>query len=548
LAWVTGIVMVAFLWFIGWTGYWLIWDEPGQRVAVGTAQLLDVLPIFADPLARSFLTDAGVNTFLFFVIFFFHMLIPLGIGMALWLHLARLSRARFLTRRPLLIWVFASLLLVSVLLPADQAGPARMTALSQTFEMDWWYLAPLIATDRLGGGALWAIVLLGGAALLAVPWSMGRGRARAANVVVSHCNACEKCYNDCPYDAISMIPRTDGSSRYSTQSSVDPTKCVLEWFSVRDQRKRLAGWLMRALTEDGEAPHVAFLCAESAAASLVVDPETGKCAELPGYLVVGVPCAGWIHPFGIEHSLRFGAKGALVSTCGPGACRYREGAEWERMRLDGEREPALRTQKVERDRLLFVSLDATQRAELVRVAREFREGNLTQPAPRTRPTPVVLLAASLVAAVVAGLLGAFSQLGYATPRGEGSELVVSFKHPGQLEENCRELTEEELARRPIHMRQTQICDRARASVRLRVSVDGVPVMEQSYPPKGVWGDLNSVAIEPLPIEPGEHRVGVAIGDSADPDQWGYTDERTLSFTDSARRVVLFDRVAGFTWH
>ena len=61
LAWVTGLAAVAMLWFIGWTGYWLVWDERAQHVAVGTASLLDAADL-ADPMGRSFLSDAGVNS------------------------------------------------------------------------------------------------------------------------------------------------------------------------------------------------------------------------------------------------------------------------------------------------------------------------------------------------------------------------------------------------------------------------------------------------------------------------------------------------------
>jgi hypothetical protein len=65
---------------------------------------------------------------------------------------------------------------------------------------------------------------------------------------------------------------------------------------------------------------------------------------------------------------------------------------------------------------------------------------------------------------------------------------------------------------------------------------------------GIWSDGNSVAIERISVEPGEHRVRVAIGDSLDAEEWSFTDEQILTFTDSERRVVSFDRVVGFRWH
>jgi ferredoxin len=437
-----------------------------------------------------------------------------------------------------------------------------MTALPQAFSMDWWYLLPVALTDRLGGGALWSLLLASGGVAFSVPWWLARARAEPARVIQSRCNACMKCYQDCPYDAISMVPRTDGSTRHTARALVDPARCVgcgicagscdtagvgLDWFTVSDKRQRFAGWLQRAAQAGEGAPHVAFVCAESAGGLLTIDQESGACAELPGYLVVEVPCAGWLHPFGVEHTVRFGGKAALVVSCGTGECRYREGATWEHMRLGGEREPMLRTEKVDRERVLLLSLDRTRSGELIRRARDFREGRSAPPG--AAPSAAVTgIAAVLLAAVVAAGLGLISDLGYATPRMEGSELVVTFKHPGQTGENCRELTPEEKASRPVHMRQDRVCDRQRASVRLRVSMDGERVIDSSHPPTGIWGDGNSIAIEVLRVPAGEHSLRVEIGDSSDPDEWTYTTDQTLAFDDEARRVIAFDRLSGFTIH
>jgi coenzyme F420-reducing hydrogenase delta subunit/ferredoxin len=561
LAWVTGIVMLGILWFVGWTGYWLVWDLRAREVAVATSRLVDVLPVFTDPLERSFVTDEGVNSLLFFVIFFFHMLVPLAMGIVMWLHITRLARARFLTRGWLTVWVLGSLLLLSVAYPATNLEPARMAALPQPFTMDWWYLLPLVFTDRLSAGILWTALLVTGAVTLSVPWWLGGRRPDAAHVITSRCNACTKCFQDCPYEAISMIPRTDGSTHYDIQADVNPDKCVgcgicagscdtagvgLPWFAAIEQRRSLEGWIKGAL-EGGGAPHVAFVCAESAGASLDVDPVTGTCAALPGYRVARVPCAGWVHPLLIERAVRHGAEGVVVAACEPGGCQYREGAEWTRQRLEGEREPVLRTDKVPPERVRMLFLARTRGQELVSSLRSFRDGQLLEPMSERAPA-LTGLAAALLAAVVAGLVGLVSDLGYAAPRVPGSELVVSFSHPGRVAEDCRALTPEEQAEQPVHMRQAEVCERRRAPVRLAVALDGTPLVETSFPPHGIWEDGNSVAIERIPIEPGEHRVRVSIGETADPEEWSFRDERVLDFDADARRIVVFDRVAGFGWH
>lgn len=555
LAWVTGLAGVGLLWVIGWTGYWLVWDVRAQHIATGTARFIDALPLFADPLGRSFLTDAGVNSLLFFVIFFVHMLVPLALGIALWLHLARLARPHFLTRLPMTIWVTGSLVALSIAFPALNADPARMTALGTHFDLDVWYLLPIALTDRLGAGALWSIVLVTGAITMTVPWWMRRARAEAAKVDPIRCNACMQCYQDCPYEAISMVPRTEGRERFPTQAEVDPSKCVgcgicagscdsigvgLSSFYVADVRDRIEAWIAEAAAA-GKAPNLALVCAHSAGGGLSIDSSTGLCDELPGWRVLEVPCAGWIHPLTLELALRRGAGEAFVVVCPGETCHYREGTRWIQQRLDGERSPALRTDKVERDRIHVLSLDLTRTGDLLEAARRLGGGGGSGGV-------AGWLAAAVLAVVVSVGLGASTAIGYRAPVMPGSELVVSFKHPGSLSEDCRVLSEEEKLKLPAHMRRDRICDRARSDVRLRVEIGGETVLERSYAPAGIWSDGNSVGVERIPMPLGEHAVRISIGETSDPNEWRYQTEANQTFTTDARRVVAFDKLEGFTWH
>ncbi|MCP5060567.1 MAG: hydrogenase iron-sulfur subunit [bacterium] len=560
LAWVTGNLSMGVLWFVGWSGYWLVWDERAHRVAVGTARVLDVVPIFTDPLGRSFLADGSVNSLLFFVVFFVHMLLPLAAFLLLWIHLTRLSRPRFLTRTPLTLWTVGSLVLLSIVLPAENAAEAQMTAISQAFSMDWWYLLPLVLTDRLDGGALWAGLLVGGSVLMAVPWLLSAGGRRPAEVNGPKCNACKQCYEDCPYEAISMIPRQDEAMRFPIQAHVDPALCTgcgvcagscdsvaigLDYLAVADQRKQLEAWVNEA-RDAGEVPFVALVCAESAAGILEVDDATGRCDQLPGFHVLRLPCAAWTHMLTVERLLRRGAEGVVIAGCAPGDCRSREGDEWLTARLEGSRSPSLRVDKVDPDRILVLALNRTRGKAFLSAARAFQESGTRRE--EVRPGGAVAGATALALGLVLALtLGVASDLGYAPPPTEASELVVTLKQPGMVSEDCHEFTPEELAELPIHMRREKKCERRRAPVRLRVTVDGKPMEATSHPPTGIWGDGSSVAVEVIPMSLGEHRVRVEIGNSLDLAEWQHATEETLVFSDDARRVVTFDRITGFAW-
>lgn len=554
LAWVTGIILIAALWFVGWLGYWLVWDERAKEVARLTATMTDVLPVFSDPLSRSFLTDEGVNSLLFFVVFFFHMLVPLGMAVPLWLHLARLSRPRFLTGVWMSAAVAATLLLLSLLVPATAAGPARMTVASASFDYDAWYLLPLLFAGRLGPLGLWALSA-GAFTLALLPPFVLQGRRRAAPAVVRTlaCNACTLCYEDCPYDAIKLVPRTDGR-RFAVQAEVDPDKCLgcgictgscdpgaieLPTLGVLATRKRLDGYVTLALGR-GDVPLIAFACTSSAGDALKIDPLTGECAQLPGYRVLPVPCAGWVERLTVEREAKRGAR-ILIIGCGPGDRAYREGAKWTAQRLSGVREPALRTDKVLHSAVRFVQLDRTQLGRLQREARSFAEDARGRRAKRRSWLAPLVVAAAGAAVVVPTFTP------WAAPARK-TELVVSFKHPGQSGQHCRMLSEEEKAALPIHMRQDRVCERERANVRLRILVDGRIKHQKAYEPRGLSADGNSVAIARVAVEPGAHVVEVAIGATPALDAWDSKVSKSVTFAEGQLRVVLFDKVSGFTWY
>lgn len=569
LAWVTGLALALVTWVVGWTGYWLAWDERARQVALGSAKLIDALPIFIDPLARSFLTDGSVNSLLFFLVFFLHVLLPLPMALAFALHVLRLSRPKMLPGRTLAWASLGGMALLSIALPADLAAPARMLHDPAGFPMDWWYLAPLALTDRLGAGALWGVFLVGFLALVTLPWTLGRERTprEPARVEPPLCNGCTKCSVDCPYDAISMVARDDEHGRSGLGlARVDPAKCTacgicagscdsagvgVPWLPVVAERRRVDRWIEEAIG-DGERPFVLLGCAESAADGVASDAGTGRCEALPGWRALKVPCAGWIHPLTVERVLRRGARGVVVATCSEGTCPAREGATWTRERLEGAREPALRADKVDPAKVTLVQLPRGATRELLGRLRDVERGGASRAgapdeaarAPGWARAGVIALGTLALLAVVGGV----SVAPYSAPVREQAELVVSFAHPGALEENCRDLTAEEIAALPPHMRTTRQCDRRRAPVRVRVTVDGEEIFRAAHAPKGAWGDAESIALDALVLAPGRHVVVVQLGETSNPDEWTHAGARTVDLPPGGRCVVLFDRGAGFSWH
>lgn len=556
LAWFTGIGLIALLWVVGWLGYWLIWDQRAQLVAVGTARMLDALPIFADPMGRSFLADSEVNSLLFFVVFFAHMLVPLVMGVFLWLHIARLARPDFLPSRRGWLVLSAVLVAMSLLWPADTAPPAKMALAPGPMVIDAWFLAPLALTDRLSGPLLWALTLVAAALIVPAPWWFARGERRPAAVDPTRCNACERCVHDCPYLAIEMVPRTDGK-HFLTQSSIIASRCVecgicagscnsaaigLPWMPVQTEHERIAAWMAAAVAA-GTKPLLALVADGGSAVQLTVDGE-GRCATLLGFHVLRVPCSGWIHMQVIERAIKAGAAGVLIGACGDNNCRDREGHKWTLQRLDGGRLPLFRGERYDRSRVAVVSLD--RGAGALREAAAALAAGAAVPA--AVPPSLTRARAGLVglAAISAVAVWAPSRWPYAPPVAEQPQLALSFKHPGKATQRCRTPSPEELEAMPIHMRQPQICDRQRAAVRVQLRVDGRTLLDHSYEPRGLWGDGNSVAFEQVDAPPGRHRVEIALDDGGD--GWDWQEARELAFRRGHRHAIGFDRTGGFVWH
>jgi len=563
IAWVSGIVLIGFLWAIGWMGYWLVWDVRAQTLAIGTAQILEFIPIFTEPMSRTFLTDEGVSTGLFFMIFFFHMMLPLAMGVALWIHISRMNRAKFLTSLPMGLWLTATLFVVALVFPATSAEQAKMAVHAQEFTSDWWYLLPMALTERLSGGLLVALLLGGTSLLLTIPWWMTRGIIQKAVVDTDHCNGCARCVDDCPYNAIVMVARSDGHPRYELQAEVDPDKCVgcgicagscnpggigLPQLPVQDERRRIDQWIDQVLAQN-DAPCIAFLCASSAAADFQV-AQDGRCSQLEGWRVMAVPCTGWVQALTLERALRRGAKHILIVGCTREDPHYREGVKWTELRLGGEREPVLRRNKINAEGVHFVTYNRSEKQRFIAAATALRNaepGEISAPRAPEYSRARQIFGGIIVAAALAIPLALLSDAPSLVPTSRTPELVVSVKYRPNSVRDCRPMTEAEKASTPKHMRSADatICERNLPDVRVGIWIDGVEQVQRVYAAKGLSSDGPSIGTEYIELSPGLHRVSVRIGNTAEPGTWSDQWEGELNFEVGRRQVILYENREGF---
>lgn len=364
LAWSSGVILLALMFVSGWTGYVMVWDSFGGELAVSGARLFDALPILSEPVRRIFAGDEAIPSAFFFINLFLHVALPLAGAAGIWIHVSHLARPTLLPPKALTWAVFGVLTALAIILPSPLAPQASLLSVEQHVPVDLLFAFWLPWADALPPGLAWggAIGTIGLALL--VPVMVRRPRVDddiPSLVDPGRCTGCNQCPQDCPWDAITMVPR---ANRVGSQSEmvalVDPDRCVSCGICAGscapmgvgpagrtglDQvaRVRRTFATTSASSINRSLSPVAYCCEHAAPAHLEQLRQEGADVQL-------VNCAGNLHSSVIELTLRAGAPGVMVYTCAPRDCKGREGPKWLHERMFNDREAELQA-RVDRNRV-----------------------------------------------------------------------------------------------------------------------------------------------------------------------------------------------------
>ena len=392
-AWLTGLPLTWMIWIAGVAGFWLLWDQRAVYSLEATARWLQALPIVSDELARNFLTTQAMNDRFFSLILFVHIGVPLLLLAGVWIHVQRVTLPRMWPPRPLIIGALMMLSMLALLAPATSLGPARMGQVPAVLSLDWFYLFAHPLMDAISPAGLWVLVVgltVALAALSAIPRRKEQVRAVAV-VDLANCNGCSRCAADCPFGAVNMVPRTDGS-RHAMQPvvvsdlcagcgicvgscpSATPFRSIEEIVSGIEMPDSPVAAMRRELQQkmaalSGGQPVVLFACSHAGELASLADHQTA---------VMTVECAAMLPPSFLEYATRRGATGVVAAGCRESDCEYRLGDQWFRQRFSGEREPRLRAAAL-RERMAV--LWSGSRLEPVRAALAEMRRNMSNPAP-----------------------------------------------------------------------------------------------------------------------------------------------------------------------
>jgi hypothetical protein len=118
--------------------------------------------------------------------------------------------------------------------------------------------------------------------------------------------------------------------------------------------------------------------------------------------------------------------------------------------------------------------------------------------------------AILVAVGATAALGALSRVPYQSDRSASAVLRLAWRARGVRIEECRQLTEEEMANLPQHMRRSEVCEGRLIPYRLTVDVDGTTMVDAEIRPAGAREDRPLYVFQDLRLAPGPHDVSVVF--------------------------------------
>ena len=404
-SWLSGLPLLWLLFASGVVGYWLVWDELAQFVAIAVAEWFDALPLFSEPLARNFVAPEGVNDRLFTLLVFLHIGVPLALLAGMFVHIQRVNYADVTPPRALAWGTFAALLALSAIAPAASHAPADLASAPQALALDWFYLAPFPLVYASSPRAVWWLAAGATLVLALLPFVVRRPVEPVAQVDPANCNGCARCFADCPYGAVVMRQRAGGRPGQQ-QAVVIPALCASCGICTgacpsstpfRGSERLITGIDMpqqpidgvRARLEHalgrlaGERRIVVFGCDQGAEIA---------CFERPDAAAFSLICSGMLPPSFIEYALRRGADGVLIASCRGGECAYRLGNTWLEQRLARSREPRLRPSVV-RERVRLAEVGPGEEAALANALGAFRAAlapmrpNPPPRSPRRRRSP-----------------------------------------------------------------------------------------------------------------------------------------------------------------
>ena len=225
IAWYSGVALSVFMLIIGVSGYILVWDERSFTIVTKITDFLGSLPFIGSFLASAFLNGEVISNYTMSMSFFLHTGTSFALLVLLWVHYMRISRPVVNVTWAIGSLISGIILLFAGLFPAISGPEAKFTVEPSYFDIDWFYLWLFPLIDAVGNIGAWLVLIAGITLVTLLPNFVRNHDKEPASVSKDHCVGCRLCSIDCPYEAIYMAPRNDGS-KYKEIAVVIDDRCA----------------------------------------------------------------------------------------------------------------------------------------------------------------------------------------------------------------------------------------------------------------------------------------------------------------------------------
>ena len=123
-------------------------------------------------------------------------------------------------------------------------------------------------------------------------------------------------------------------------------------------------------------------------------------------------------------------------------------------------------------------------------------------------------------------------------------ITLSISHAGELLEDCRQLSPEELAKLPPNMRLSTSCARERSPVDLEISLDGDSVFRIKADPPGLYNDQGVDIYHSIKVPVGTSQMVLRMNDNARVEGPTFTHEQEITLESAQLLTVQFSTSTG----
>ncbi|HHJ17446.1 MAG TPA: hypothetical protein ENJ80_12190 [Gammaproteobacteria bacterium] len=133
---------------------------------------------------------------------------------------------------------------------------------------------------------------------------------------------------------------------------------------------------------------------------------------------------------------------------------------------------------------------------------------------------------------------------YAQLQPDQAVITVAFAHAGERIEECRKLSQKELASLPPNMRAPMDCPRERSPVTVHLLLDGKLLLEEVARAPGLYSDLGVDIYRTAKVPAGKHTLSVEMNDNVRVEGPTFSHEEEIDLKPTQLLVVDFNSDTG----